>query len=127
MEILDKHRQKALVGPGLFTGFAVIALAVICLATDRMLIFDNWHMYVVLAVYPLWGVVQHFLVQALFTRNLNYYFTGSDEWTLLSAKPSRMVAAKLACNIVAPAIVFAGVHYPSNWQMGACGLLGLQR
>ena len=36
-----------------------------------------------------------------------------------------MVAAKLACNIVAPALVFAGVHYPSRNQMLGCGLLGL--
>merc|ERR1712187_76218 len=74
------------------------------------------------------GVLQQYLVHAIFTRNLNFFFTGSEKETVLAqALESKSLVASMRlglCTFV-PALIFAVVHYPHSWLMAATGLLGL--
>ena len=70
----------------------------------------HWHMLPLLALYPIWGVIQQFLVQALFARNL-----------ALTRVGTRFKAAV----VFASALVFASAHLPALDITFATFLLGL--
>lgn len=60
--------REASVAP---TVFAVIAVAALAAAAGlRGTLSFHWHMLPLFALYPIWGVIQQFLVQALVAGNL---------------------------------------------------------
>lgn len=61
-------------------------------------IFLNWHVIPVLAIYPVWGIVQQFLTLALVAGNL---------LAITSVKPNKNQI------ILFISVLFALVHYPS--------------
>ena len=65
----------------------------------------RWHMLFLLLLYPLWGILQQFLVQALVVANL----------IKVAPRHGRTLA------IIIGAILFAAVHYPYPWLMLATG------
>lgn len=67
----------------------------------------RWHMLLLLLLYPLWGVLQQFLVQALVVGNL----------AELVSRYGGMLAISVGT------ILFAAVHYPYPWLMLATGSL----
>ncbi|GJL53456.1 MAG: hypothetical protein NPIRA02_05880 [Nitrospirales bacterium] len=70
---------------------------------------DLWsaHIVILLLLYPIWGVLQQFLVQALGVSNLRTLFPYAGiQWIVLLG-----------------ASLFSVVHYPHGWLMFATGLL----
>lgn len=65
-----------------------------------------WHFYVLLALYPLWGLVQQFLLQALLVRNL------------------RAFIAPRGLRIAAAAVLFGLTHVPDLPLVGLTILAG---
>ena len=70
----------------------------------------HWHLFPLFVVYPAWGLIQQFLLQALITRNL---IIGAP-W-LRSAWRVTLIAA----------LLFAVAHWPDRILMEATFLLGL--
>ena len=62
----------------------------------------TWHILPILISYPLWGVIQQFLVIGLVSGNLQEL--SRTKW-------------QKALVIVATAVLFSVVHYPSGWLM----------
>jgi uncharacterized protein len=62
----------------------------------------SWHIVPILILYPIWGIVQQFLVIALVAGNLD------------DMEASKM---KKTVTIVATAILFGLIHYPYYWLM----------
>lgn len=62
----------------------------------------TWHILPVLILYPIWGVIQQFLLIALTAGNLQDY---------KSSKFPKVVI------ILVPALLFALIHYPFTWLM----------
>jgi len=77
------------------TAIGILAMAVIAL-TQKSLSF-HWHMLPLLLLYPIWGVIQQFLVQALVAGNLS--------------RSSGMIGSASFVTIVSAAL-FALVHMP---------------
>ena len=80
---------------GFATAIGILAMAVIGL-TQKSLSF-HWHMLPLLLLYPIWGVIQQFLVQALVAGNLS--------------RSSGMIGSASFVTIVSAAL-FALVHMP---------------
>jgi uncharacterized protein len=70
----------------------------------------SWHILPVLVLYPLWGIVQQFLVIALFGGNLQ---------ELLRNKSSSWIV------IVITALLFGFLHFPYYWLIGGTFVLAL--
>jgi len=68
----------------------------------------NWHIVLILLLYPLWGLVQQFLIVALLAGNME--------------KHSRIPEAGI---VLLTAVIFAGVHAPSLALVGAAFVLAL--
>eukprot|EP00928_Gymnodinium_smaydae_P072402 TRINITY_DN55771_c0_g1_i1.p1 TRINITY_DN55771_c0_g1~~TRINITY_DN55771_c0_g1_i1.p1 ORF type:complete len:245 (+),score=13.60 TRINITY_DN55771_c0_g1_i1:47-781(+) len=106
----------------------LVALLVVCFVQGYPIVLTNWHLWVTFCIYPFWGVLQQFLIQAIFTRNMSYFFTSSETSTVLD-EAIRIGTGKSffklsVCTLV-PAAAFSAVHYPDNWLMAATGLLGI--
>ncbi len=98
--------NASLVWPTISFVLAVVAMAVVALSQG----YDLWsdHMVVLLLLYPLWGVLQQFLVQALGVLNI----------LKLAPQMSQMFV------ILIGACLFSVVHYPEGWLMLATWVLG---
>lgn len=70
----------------------------------------TWHIIPILITYPLWGVIQQFLIIALVAGNLQ------DMKSVSLGKP---------LTILVTAIVFGGVHYPYYWLIIGTFILAL--
>ena len=100
--------RAALPAPTIFSLLAFLALAGAGLAQDTLRL--NWHMVPLLLLYPIWGLIQQLLIQALFVRNV-----------------VREVPALRAPWLIVPlaAFLFGIVHWPDVRLMVATFLLGL--
>ena len=74
--------------------------------TNGRVLFEG-HMLLLLVLYPVWGILQQFLVQALGVANLFRLFSRYGWWVGVSAG----------------VILFSLVHYPDWLLMAATGLL----
>ena len=92
---------KAFVWPSLFFVLSGLAMAAFGMANGRRLWQAN--MLFLVLLYPLWGILQQFLVQALGVGNLLKLFPQAGLWL---AMPAGM-------------ILFSLVHYPNIWVMTA--------
>jgi len=70
----------------------------------------DWSLIPILLLYPIWGVLQHFLLLGIFGRNLK------DGWGGERAD---------ATVIALTSVLFAIIHYPSLWLIGATFLLAI--
>ena len=70
----------------------------------------TWHIIPILLLYPLWGLIQQFLVMSLFAGNL---------------KDSKRNNYSDKVIILLTAILFAVVHYPYNWLIAGTFVLAL--
>jgi membrane protease YdiL (CAAX protease family) len=70
----------------------------------------NWHIFLVLALYPLWGLVQQFLILALIAGNL--MAMGKERFPKAVA-------------VLVTAVLFAGVHSPNLPLMAATFAMGV--
>ena len=70
----------------------------------------TWHILPVLILYPVWGVLQQFLVIAVVGGNL---------------KKMKSVAIPFWIGILLPAVLFGMVHYPYYWLVLGTFLLAL--
>ncbi len=86
---------------------AAAALAV--LAAARGTLVFSWPMLVLALLYPLWGWIQQFLVQALVAANLR---------ALRPSWPTPIIAAVAA-------VLFGVAHWPDPWLMALTAALGL--
>jgi len=70
----------------------------------------TWHIIPILLLYPIWGLIQQFLVMSLFAGNLkdSSSYNYSDKVIILLT-----------------AILFAIVHYPYNWLIAGTFILAL--
>jgi hypothetical protein len=100
--------RRAFVAPSIFGVLAALAIAGVGAARGTFTL--HWHMLPLLALYPIWGWIQQFLVQALLARNLQLGVPAL-------ASPWRI--APLA------AICFGIVHWPDWWLVAATCALGL--
>ena len=91
--------------------FAVVAVA-LCIAIGlwRNTLNITWHILPVLIVYPVWGVLQQFLVIAVVGGNL---------------KKMKSVAIPFWIGISLPAVLFGMVHYPYYWLVLGTFLLAM--
>ncbi len=84
--------------------FALVALTgIFWTGLLKGTVFFNWQIGVVLLVYPLWGIVQQYLMLAVFAKNL----------TDIS-----MLGFSKAQAILLTSLLFAIVHYPGPLLMG---------
>jgi hypothetical protein len=65
-------------------------------------IIFTWHIVPILILYPLWGVIQQFLLIALTVGNLKDYDGSPFNKSII---------------LVLPALLFAVIHYPYTWLM----------
>ena len=101
-----ENLRAAFFWPTVFFVVGVALMAWYGTANGRML----WpgHMFVLFLLYPLWGILQQFLVQALGVANLMTLFP----------KQGWMVALPVGV------VLFSLVHYPDGWLlMGATGIM----
>lgn len=70
----------------------------------------NWHLIPILITYPIWGVIQQFLVIALVAGN--FQDMKSMDW-------SKMIT------IVITATLFGAIHYPFYWLIAGTFVLAL--
>ncbi len=89
---------------------AVGTAGVAAISISRGTLRFHWHILPLFAVYPVWGVVQQFLIQALVARNLQILFPARGH----------VVPIALVC-----ALLFGVVHWPDTVLMAATLLLGL--
>lgn len=95
----------------LITSSIVVAIAIFAMiAISKGKLFFHWHMLPLLLLYPIWGLIQQFLVQAMVVNNL----------TMISDRRSfRWMVTILA------AVLFGLVHIPDLELMAATFCLGL--
>lgn len=70
----------------------------------------SWHLIPILITYPIWGVIQQFLVIALVAGNLQ------DMQRVTISKP---------VTILATALLFGAIHYPFGWLIAGTFVLAL--
>ena len=91
--------------------FGLVALlAMITIGYLRSTLNPSWHLFPVLITYPLWGMIQQFLLIALLAGNLR--------------RLDRPVLSKAAV-ILLTALLFAAIHYPIWPLIGATFILAL--
>ena len=98
--------RKTLIASSLVAAFAILAM----IAIAKGALFIHWHMLPLLLLYPIWGVIQQFLVQAMVVNNLSPI--------------SDRTGFRLTVIIVA-AVLFGLVHIPDVKLMAATFGLGL--
>ena len=100
-----KNLLSAFFWPTVIFVVGVSSMAWYGLANGRVL----WqgHILFLLMLYPLWGILQQFLVQALGVANLMALFPGQGRWVAMPVG----------------VILFAMVHYPNGLLMLATGLM----
>eukprot|EP00435_Cladocopium_sp_Y103_P057645 s749_g19.t3 len=111
--------------------FSLVALVAICIGTalqNRSIYFDNWHLWLIFALYPFYGVLQHVMLQSFLMRHLSWLVTGKDDYSVLQAfwKERNLLnfLATLGCVLVS-ATAFAMVHWPDAWLMAGTGMMGV--
>ena len=83
--------------------FGVLSLAIfICVGLYQDTIRITWHIIPILILYPIWGIVQQFLLIALTVGNLQDYNN--------SGLTSRSI-------VILSALLFGLIHYPFGWLM----------
>lgn len=85
-------------------------IAFICVGVYQHTINITWHIIPILILYPIWGIIQQFLLIALTAGNMQ------------DIKGYRF---KRAIIILFPALLFALMHYPFVWLIAATFLLAL--
>ena len=100
-----KNLSAAFFWPTVIFVVGVTLMAWYGLANDRVLWQD--HILFLLLLYPLWGILQQFLVQALGVANLMTVFP----------KPGWMVAMPVGI------VLFSLIHFPNGLLMLATGLM----
>jgi len=85
-------------------------LAFICIGIYQHTINFNWHIIPVLILYPLWGVIQQFLLIALTAGNLQ------------DLKGQYLTKGAI---ILISALLFASIHYPYIWLMAGTFILAM--
>ncbi len=99
--------NASLVWPTVAFVLAMMSMATFAIRSGNEL--WNGHIIVLLLLYPIWGVLQQFLVQALGVANIQRLFPSvSLSWAVLIG----------AC-------LFSVVHYPEGWLMLATWVMGL--
>jgi hypothetical protein len=98
------RRSMALLAP--FMLLAVFGFAAYGMISGSMAM--SWHLLLIFLLYPLWGLVQQFLIVALLAGNIR--------------KHSRIPEPGI---VISTALVFAAVHAPSVPLIGAAFLLAL--
>jgi membrane protease YdiL (CAAX protease family) len=91
--------------------FAIVALSILIFAgifQDTLNI--TWHIIPLLILYPIWGVIQQFLVIALTVGNLDH---------LKTSKIPKLIIVLLA------AALFGLIHYPYVWLIIGTFVLGI--
>ena len=94
----------------LFPIGVLLALTCFVLGWFNDSIIITWHFIPIVMIYPLWGVIQHFLLISLTTGNLKR-LQGN------SARPHLAVFVS--------ALLFAAVHYPWWWLVLATFILAI--
>lgn len=118
--------------------FAILAMVFICVGTvtqGHSIAVQNWRFWLVLVIYPFWGVFIQVLLQSMLMRHLNWFFTGSDEDGVLdSLGKSRAVCCdKNSCwylwgsllTIPSSSIAFLILHSSDGWLMAFHGVMGM--
>jgi hypothetical protein len=110
----------SMLGAGLFALVAVAALAGIVFGTGLRDHAIAWHpdMLLLQALYPLWGLVQQFLVQAMVAGNLAPATADSSATARGSAGPSPSLTRRAPWVALLCALLFGAVHLP-NWPLCA--------
>ena len=88
--------------------FAIVTMIIV--GAIRGTINITWHIIPILIAYPIWGTIQQFLLIALLAGNLS---------ELKKPKLSKPLI------ILISAVMFAGVHYPLWWLIGATFVLAI--
>ena len=70
----------------------------------------SWHILPILLIYPIWGTIQQFLLIALVAGNFQHL---------------QQISFPKAIILLVTALLFAAVHYPHYWLIGATFLLAL--
>jgi len=70
----------------------------------------SWHILPILITYPIWGVIQQFLVIALVAGNL---------------QDLESISIKKPITIFITALIFGAIHYPYNWLIAGTFKLAL--
>ena len=91
--------------------FATIAIAAFFIVGYNQGTLNlNWHVIPILLIYPLWGIIQQFLVIALVAGNLQHL-------------EKQKLTASLIIGLTA--LLFGFVHYPDVWLMLGTFVLAL--
>jgi hypothetical protein len=91
--------------PGLVVLGGIAALAVAGAVRGNLTF--TWHMLPLLVLYPIWGTLQQFMLQAMVSRNLETWLT--SRWWITAVA----------------AVLFGAVHWPDRFLMGGTFVLAL--
>ena len=100
--------RKASVAPLIVLLAGTFAIACVAMARDSLNL--HWHILPLFLIYPIWGIIQQFLIQALVVNNLSQIKGGQLHVAVIT----------LIC-----ALLFGVVHWPDYLLMGGTFLLGL--
>jgi len=90
--------------------FAIVSIVtLVCIGLFQKTLNLTWHIIPLLLLYPIWGVIQQFLLIALTTGNLR------------DLKNSHISKALI---IILPAFLFGIIHYPFVWLIVGSFALG---
>ena len=103
----DNFRKTFLVSSAIGS-IAMLGMAVIAIYRGSLVV--HWHMLALLLLYPIWGMIQQFLVQALVAGNLS--------------KSSGLLGSRWFVTIVC-AVLFSLVHVPDPTLATGTFLIGL--
>lgn len=70
----------------------------------------SWHIIPILILYPVWGIIQQFLLIALTVGNLQDY---------------QNIPFSTGLTLIFPAALFGLIHYPSGWLIAATFVLAI--
>lgn len=87
---------------------AIISFVVIGLVQGTLNL--SWHIIPIMIIYPIWGVIQQFLVIALFGGNLSEL---------------KKVSLKKPFVVLATALLFGAIHFPFLWLVAGTFVLAL--
>lgn len=91
--------------------FGIISLAIfICIGMYQDTINLTWHIVPILILYPIWGIIQQFLLIALTAGNLQDFANLKVPKVLI---------------IIVSAILFGLIHYPFLWLIVGTFILGV--
>jgi len=133
LRIDQPNLKYSFILPSIFALLAIVGIAIAAVVQEHRMQFDNWHLWLVLVLYPFWGLLQQVLVFSFLVRHLNWWYTGSEDKNIINMswttgkgcwRSQRCLLFCVALCIFIPPFAFTLLHSPDGWFMAFAGVMG---